>query len=226
MNGKLYCVGVGSGDPALLTQKAVHVLREADVIACPVSGDGIMTALEVVKHLTSGKEILSCPMPMTHDQQELNKCHEHAAGQIRNLVQAGRIVAYITLGDPAIYSTYWYIDRYLRSAGIIAEIVPGVPSFCAAAAAAGVSLCEGGEPLHILPANHVTGEMPRGNKVLMKAGREMLAVRDMLQARGEIANAVLVSRCGMEGETIVRDISTLTEPPGYFSVVLIRRDSQ
>ena len=96
---------------------------------------------------------------------------------------------------------------------------------CAAAAALGRALCEDGEMLHIIPASHGAvdeGLDLAGSKVLMKAGKSILEVRDKLAARGELQNAALVERCGMEGQRIVTDLSTMDDPTGYFSIILVK----
>ncbi|MDO5141934.1 MAG: precorrin-2 C(20)-methyltransferase, partial [Eubacteriales bacterium] len=130
-------------------------------------------------------------------------------------------------GDPSIYSTCWYVLRRVQARGYTTALVPGVPSFCAAAAALGRALCEDDESLHILPASHGGLEealdLP-GSRVLMKAGRSIGAVRDALAARGELAQAALVERCGMAGERIVTDLATLDDSTGYFATILVKED--
>ena len=102
---------------------------------------------------------------------------------------------------------------------------PAFPSACGGAAALGRALCEDGEMLHIIPASHGAvdeGLDLAGSKVLMKAGKSILEVRDKLAARGELQNAALVERCGMEGQRIVTDLSTMDDPTGYFSIILVK----
>ncbi len=101
-------------------------------------------------------------------------------------------------------------------------MVPGVPSFCAAAAALGRALCEGSEALHILPASHGQALPEGGNLVLMKAGKSILDSCRELERAGRLQDAALVERCGMEGERIVTDLSALHEATGYFSVILVK----
>ena len=115
----------------------------------------------------------------------------------------------------------------LAARGYAAELVPGVPSFCAAAAAMGRALCEDGEMLHIIPATHGRAEEGlalSGSKVLMKAGRGVLRVREELRESGQLENAALVERCGMEGERLVYDMDELREPSGYFSIILVKEE--
>lgn len=225
--GILYGVGVGPGDPELLTLKAARILRQCDVIAAPRAGAGAQAALTIAAPYAADKPVLHCDTPMTRDAETLARSHDKAANDICALLGQGKTVAFLTLGDPSVYSTYAYMHDRVRERGFAAELVPGVPSFCAAAAALGRPLCVGEEMLHIIPASHGATEqgldLP-GSKVLMKAGREILSVRDELARRGEIQNAALVERVGMEGERIVNDLSALADPTGYFSIILVRGD--
>ena len=222
MKGKLYGVGVGPGDPELLTRKAVRLLRECDVVAAP---DGERTAYQIAKEFAEGKPVLFCDLPMTRDKAAMRESHKAAADTLCALLDEGKTVVFLTLGDPSVYSTYWYIHRLVAGRGYAAEMVPGVPSFCAAAAALGRALCEGSEPLHILPASHGQEIPARGNLVLMKAGKSVLEVRGELERMGRLSEAALVERCGMEGQRVVTDLSELTEATGYFSVILVKEDA-
>ena len=223
--GTLYGVGVGPGDPELLTAKAIRVISESDLIAVPQSGAGEQTALAIAAQYIGDKPLLHCDMPMTRDKALRDACHDRAADEICAQLDAGKSVAFLTLGDPTVYSTCWYVLRRVQARGYETQIIPGVPSFCAAAAALGRALCEDSEMLHIIPASHgVLDEaldLP-GSRVLMKAGKSILEVRDTLAARGELANAALVERCGMEGERIVTDLAALDDPTGYFSIILVK----
>lgn len=228
MKGTLYGVGVGPGDPELMTLKAVRILRTCDVVAVPASGENEQTALRIAAEYMADKPVVHCEMPMLRDRQKLSESHDRAADALCRLLDEGKTVAFLTLGDPAIYSTYWYVHKRVRARGYDAAFIPGVPSFCAAAAALGAALCEGSQMLHIVPASH--GETARGldlpgNKILMKAGRGILEVRDALQARGQLPQAALVERCSMQDERIVRDLSTLDDPTGYFSIILVKEDA-
>ena len=107
--GKLYGVGVGPGDPELVTRKAERILRGADVVAVPDKGAGEKTALHIVREFVEGKELLCCPTPMVRDRSLLDGCYERIAEDICALLDQGRSVAFITLGDPTVYSTYIYV---------------------------------------------------------------------------------------------------------------------
>lgn len=220
--GILYGVGVGPGDPELLTMKAVRILREADVIAAPDTG-GEKTALGICKEYIAGKPILLCDMPMLRDKALLARKYDSAADEICSILDSGRNVAFITLGDPTVYSTYLYVHQRVRARGYTAELVPGVPSFCAAAARLGESLCEAAEPLTIIPASNreidTFLDLP-GTKVLMKTGRAMAQVKRTLSERRVSVQSV--ENCGLAGERVFRSLDEIDTEAGYFSIVVVK----
>jgi precorrin-2/cobalt-factor-2 C20-methyltransferase len=227
MVGKLYGVGIGPGDPELLTVKAVRLLAAADVIAAPDTGGESQTALSIVAEYIHGKPLLSCPSPMTRDRAVLEAAWRESAQRICALLEEGKQVVFITLGDPSIYSTYTYVHRLVVEQGYPAEIVPGVPSFCAAAAKLGLPLCEGEERLLIVPASHGGLEESldvKANKVLMKAGRQLGETQDCLRRRGELEQASLVVNCGLPGEQVWTQFADapLDQKGSYFSLVILR----
>lgn len=225
MRGILYGIGVGPGDPELMTLKAARILRACDVVAAPQSAGNDKTAMAIAAGFVEGKPVLYLDMPMTRDKAKMDESHDAAAGRICQLLDEGKTVAFLTLGDPSIYSTYWYVHKRVLARGYDAQLVPGVPSFCAAAAAANTALVEGSEMLHIIPASHDStdeGLSLPGAKVLMKAGRSILQVRDKLRAQGKLNQAVLVERATMDGQRVVRDLDALDDPTGYFSIILVK----
>lgn len=222
--GKLYGVGVGPGDPELLTRKAERVLREADIVAVPDKGAGEKTALNIVSGLVAGKELLYCPAPMVRDQAVLEASYQESADRICARLDEGKTVAFITLGDPTVYSTYIYVHKKVLARGYEAELIPGVPSFCAVAARLNTSLCEGAERLLIVPASHDAADCLdiRANKVFMKAGKAIGELQGQLAERGLLEHASLVANCGMEGELVCPRFADMTDGTGYFSIVLVK----
>ena len=107
--GILYGVGVGPGDPELLTKKAERILREADIVAVPDKGSGEKTALNIVRDVVADKQLLPCPTPMVRDKALLDRCYEKITDDLCALMDQGKTVAFITLGDPTVYSTYMYV---------------------------------------------------------------------------------------------------------------------
>ncbi len=219
--GILYGVGVGPGDPELLTLKAARILQEADVIAMPDKGSGEGTAEAIAGAYLVGKERLNCPTPMTRDRKVLEECYARSADTLCALLDAGKTVAFITLGDPTVYSTYIYIHRLVVERRYEAELIPGVPSFCAVAARLGVSLCQGEEKLLIVPASHdVTSwvDLP-ANQIYMKAGRKLGELQALLAQHGRLEDAMAVSNCGMANEGVWPHFRDMAGDEGYFTVV-------
>ena len=174
MSGIAYGVGVGPGDPELMTQKAIRLIRENDVIAVPGQDAKVSVAYRIAAAMVpelAQKELVPVPMPMTRDKERLRKAHVEGARLIESYLNQGKNVVYLTLGDPSIYGSFSYLQRLLLSDGYPVETVPGVPSFSAAAARLNLPLVEGDEPLHVAPGAHDMGETLRlpGTCVLMKA---------------------------------------------------------
>ena len=136
-------------------------------------------------------------------------------------------MAFITLGDPTVYSTYLYIHRRVLAMGYEARLIPGVPSFCAVAAALGTGLCEGSDRLLIVPASHrdvADCLAVDANLVFMKAGRELGALRQKLEDASLLEGAAMVENCGMEGERVFPRFAGAPADSGYFSVVVVKRN--
>ena len=225
--GILYGIGVGPGDPELMTLKAVKILKECDIVAAPKSDGNDKTATNIASEFIKDKTILYCDMPMTRDKKIMENSHKVAADEICVLLDEGKTVAFLTLGDPSIYSTYWYIHRLVLKRGYNAQIIAGVPSFCAAAASLNMALVEGSEMLHIIPASHNStdeGLSLSGTKVLMKAGKSILDVREKLRNQGKLKNSALVERATMPDERVIFDLDTLDNPTGYFSIIISKEN--
>lgn len=224
MLGKLYGIGVGPGDPELLTLKGARIIKECPVTAIADSGSE-NRALEIAGENAEGKEIIRCPMPMTKDEAVLESARRKSADMVKEWLDKGRDVAFITLGDPTVYSTYIYIHRLIKDAGYETEIIPGVTSFCAASAAFGDSLCDAGEPLIIIPGSYTGYEklldIP-GSKVIMKSGKNIALVKEALRKRGVEAKAKLAEKCGMQGERLFEDIKQAPDDAGYFSLLMVK----
>ena len=155
MNGHLYGIGVGPGDPELLTMKAARILGCVDLIlaASSTKNEGSL-ALDIARpHLSPGAEIISLGFPMTRSGDALRAAWEENARLVLAELEKGRDAAFLTLGDPMLYSTFAYLLRTLR--GLAPDqsvtVVPGITSFQAAAAATETVLAEGSENLLVLP---------------------------------------------------------------------------
>ncbi len=224
MNGVLYGVGVGPGDPKMLTLQAVEVLRAADVIAVPDTS-GEKTAMKIVADYIKGKEILYCPMPMSRDLKLLEKSHLTSCELMEKELVKGKDVAFITLGDPTVYSTYMSIQRIMAQKGHITKTIPGITSFCATAGALNTSLCDRGEALHIIPASYEDTEellALKGTKVLMKSGKSLAGIKAILKKMGLYGNSKMVECCSMENEKIYESLDQVPDESSYFSIIIVK----
>ena len=231
----VYAVGVGPGDPELLTRKAERIIREADVICAPTgAAEAGSYALSIVEQFIdrSRQEVLVQVFPMVKDQQGLDPFWEEAADQVAQRIAAGKDVVFITIGDPFLYSTYLYIHRILlvKYPGIAIEIVPGISSILASSAASGVPLGLGGERIAILPATYENEELKRtleefDTVVLMKVNRVFDRVYAVLKELGRDKGGVFVRRVGSGDEELHYDLEALVgKKLDYLSMLIVRKN--
>lgn len=225
MLGKLYGVGVGPGDPELLTLKSVRIIKESDIIAIPNTDKDKCAAYKIVKQIIKDiddKEFLYIDMPMTKDEEKLKNSHEAGKNIIIENLKEGKNIAFLTLGDPVIYSTYIYIHKLIKEAGYETEIINGITSFCACAAKINEGLVEKSQELHIIPASYQIEEslgFP-GTKVLMKSGKKISDVKDKIKEKN--LKAVMIENCGMPDEKIYRSVEEIPENAGYYSLIIVK----
>ena len=227
MKGTLYGVGVGPGDPEMMTYLAVETIERCHVIAVPADGREHAVSYRIANGIVKGlekKECLNLSIPMTKDAEILAKNYETAAGRIIEKLEKGQDVAYLTLGDPTIYSTYIYIHRIVKAKGYKTQIVNGIPSFCAVAARLGESLADRSEQLHIIPSTYDIEEALSypGSKVLMKAASRLSFVKQTLEEKK--MTGVMVENCGMPDEHIYDSVGDMPEKAGYYTTVLLKEN--
>ncbi|MGD0919515.1 MAG: precorrin-2 C(20)-methyltransferase [Thermodesulfobacteriota bacterium] len=231
--GKLYGIGIGPGDPKLLTLRAREILDQADVIFCPKGDeDKASWARSIIEATTSApKEFIELPFPMTRNKRRLEVYWQKAARRIAQEIANGKQGAFITLGDPFIYSTYIYLARTLRKKfpEIEVETIPGISAFNAAAARAEIPLVEGDERLAILPVRKDLRGLREAfhafdTVVLMKVGSKLDKVMALLAELDLLKQSVLVSRLGQPGEKMIHDLSSLKKikKEGYLSVIIVK----
>ena len=225
MPGIAYGVGVGPGDPELMTLKAARLIRKSDVIAVPGSEPAESVAYRIAAGAVpeiAEKELVAIHMPMIRDREKIDREHRRAAKLVERYLDKGKNVVYLTLGDPTVYCSFSYIQHFLEADGYPVALVSGVSSFCAAAARLNLSLAEWDEPLHVMPAAHRLDhalEQP-GAYVLMKSAGEMKAVKAMLRDSGRRVS--MVENCGMEGERVFRGVGEIPDDAGYFSLIIAK----
>jgi precorrin-2/cobalt-factor-2 C20-methyltransferase len=232
--GQVYAVGVGPGDPELLTRGAERVIRGAAVIVAPsAGGDDTSYALSIIEQFLDRErqEVVVHHFPMTRDQEVLNPLRLRAAREIAGHAAAGRDVAFITIGDPLLYSTFQPIFRILGEEypDISVKFVPGISSISAAASAAGTPLALADESVAILPAT--TGEEKIlktleefDTVVLLKVSRAFHRIYGMLLQLGLEKNAVFVRRVGSADEEVIHDLASLVgKKLDYLSLLIVKK---
>lgn len=230
--GKLYGVGVGPGDPELMTVKAIRTIERSDVIVVPgkKAEDSVayQIAAGICKNLAD-KRLVAVEMPMVKDETKLKAGHRAAAEKIEAMLDEGLNVSFLNLGDVTVYATYMYVHQIVEADGYDTEIINGITSFTAAAARLNTDLVEKAQPLHVIPSSYRKDTVDAllalpGTKILMKSGKEMANIRDAVLASGQ--EAVMVERCGMPGEKIYRDPAEIPDDASYYSVIIVKEKQE
>jgi precorrin-2/cobalt-factor-2 C20-methyltransferase len=208
-----------------MTLKAIRLIRENRVIALPGKEPKETVAYKIAAAVApelADKELVPVYMPMVKDRARLEEEHRKGARLLEQYLEQGRNVVYLTLGDPTIYCTFSYLQHVLEADGYTVELVPGVPSFCAAAARLGLPLAEWDEPLHVLPAVHKTEDelSQSGTYVLMKSASHMAEVKALLRRSGRDVSAV--ENCSMATEKVYRSVDEIPDDAGYFSLIVAK----
>ena len=246
MSAVLYGVGVGPGDSKLLTLKALQVIESCDMLVIPVSDKEFSNpvyeeenkrSLDIYLEKSVAYQIvlaevpsiqsyakLYLPMPMIKDKERLKKVHDLSANVIAEHLEKGKKLAFLTLGDPSIYSTYLYMHERILKKGYQTEIIPGIPSFCAAAAKANISLAKNKEEIHIIPASYQAEEMLSlsGTKILMKSGKKITEIKKILKEKQ--LPFTMVENCGMKNENIYTLADEIPDESSYYSLIMIKEE--
>lgn len=225
--GTFYAVGVGPGDPELLTLKACRTLEACPVVAAPRTRSGGMLALDIARGAVdlTEKEILPLDLTMAVALSGRQEAHDLAAEEIARRLTQGQDVAMAVLGDVAVYASCTPLIDRLEAQGFDCVMVPGVTSFSAAAARLGISLTETDRPLAIVPGNVELDENAMnfpGSKVLMKSGIHLDEVRSALEAQGMLDRAALVANCGLPEELVSKNLRELPERLSYFTTIIVK----
>lgn len=235
MKGKLYGIGVGPGDSELLTVKGARLISEADVIITPKTEkkDGSV-ALQIAKpYIEDHTDIVPVVFPMVMNESQQAKGWEEARQIIVSLLEAGKKVVFLTLGDPMFYSTYMYVYGLVEQAGYEIETVPGVTAYCAIGARLGYPIVEKEEVLAIVPATAPKEKIDKvlavaDDAVIMKVYRNFADVQETLKKYDMADNAVMISRCGLDGEEIYENVAELPSDLklNYLSTILTKRKNR
>lgn len=230
--GTLYGIGVGPGDPDLITLKAVKALAHVDVVLAAASpkNDASLALSIAAPHLRPGADILRLDFPMTRDAAVLQAAWNANAEAVLGVLGQGKSAAFLTLGDPLTYSTFGYLLRTLngRLEEVPVEVVPGITSYQAAAARTGRVLAESGESLAVVSGVAGEDELRRvlasvDSAVILKAYKNLPVIRRVLAELGLGDRCTFVTRLGHAGEQVLHGLDALPENPSYFSLILVRR---
>jgi len=234
MAGILYGVGVGPGDPELITIKAVNIINKADIIIAPkTEKKNESIALGIAsKYINNNTKIVFQVFPMTKDETEINKTVNNNAEEIKEFLKNDKVVVFLTLGDPMLYSTYIYIYKLLKDEYNIVTI-PGITSFSDIAARTGFPLAEKDEILKIIPATTDINVIESNledypcNLVLMKVYKNAKELINKLELKGCINKFVMATNSGLKDEKIVYSPDEIKNTPKkYLSTILAKKDNK
>lgn len=229
MSGKLYGLGVGPGDPELLTLKAVRLIGSCDVVAYPAPADGAesMARRIAAEHIPAGKTEIVISTPMTPGNFPADDVYDKYAAEIAGHLAAGRDVAVLCEGDPFLYGSFMYLFGRL-SADHPTEVIPGVSSIGACAARSGRPLVSRNQVLTVVPAPLDEDRLERtiaasDATAIMKVGRHLPKVRRVLAKLGCEAEAAYIERATLSEEKVMPLSDVTGDSAPYFSMILVRR---
>lgn len=242
MAGTLYGVGVGPGDPDLLTLKAVRILNNCDIIAIPANDKNRCTAYLIAEKAVdfTNKKIISVAIPMTTEETRLNEAYTKGTLEIIAYLKEGRDVAFLNLGDPTVFGTYMTVHYMVSQRGFDTEIVNGITSFSAVAAKVSLPLGSRQGAIHIIPGYYSMNSDEDGlnenalveyalkgdTLVFMKSASELLNIKLLLKRIREKVPTLTVkavSNCCMMDEIIYNDIDEIEDECSYFTTIIAQK---
>lgn len=232
--GTFFAVSVGCGSADMLTIQALEVLKACSVICFPETSDGHHIAFDAVSAAldVSAKELLFCPMPMTHDSEKLSRAYSAACEQCAARLRAGTDVAFVALGDVSLYATAAHVASHLAPLGFPVRYIAGVTSITAAACACALELAGKESPVTIIPADAyikngklVQALRAEGTKVFMKAGKSLPKLLSAISAAGLLDCSYLVQNVSLDTERRYCGNELLQLPAAalecYLSIVIV-----
>jgi precorrin-2/cobalt-factor-2 C20-methyltransferase len=228
MSGIVYGVGVGPGDPELVTVKAARLINAADLIAYPAPEEGDSFARSIAaSHMREGQREFAIRMKIGEGQYPKDEVYDAAADRLAEAAAAGDVVVVLCEGDPFFYGSFMYLYARLASR-VRVKVVPGVSSLMACAIASGGALAAKNDVLTIVPAPLPEAELKRRlaeveAAAIIKVGRHLAKVRKVLDELGLSANTRYVEHATLDSQKVIRldDLDGATAP--YFSMLLVHR---
>ena len=232
MVGKLYIIGVGPGDSGLLTVRALELVQKARRVFIPVSGEGRESlALDIIQeHISAEASVTELVFPMSHDRKIMESAYRENYLLISSVLRTGADAVLVTIGDPSTYSTAWQVLRLVHQYAPEAtwEVVPGITSYAAAAARAGIQLTQGHESLAVVSSYSDSRKLKSvidcaDAIVFLKTYRKREMLLELLRSKGLLDRCIYISRCGLPKESIIRDFSLLPQEADYFSMIILKK---
>ena len=231
--GTFYGIGVGPGDPELITVKAKNVLERVRYVFTPISGKGKKSvAYSIAKTFISpDASVETLVFPMTTSKKVCEKAWEENVMKIVAVLEKSNDVAFITIGDPMMYSTYGYLLKKMKTMypNVLPITIPGVPSYLAGAASANLPLAEGNEVLTLIPGN-TSGEKTRkllsltDTAIFLKHHKKTENLCKVLQDMNLHNKTIYVSRCGFEDQIVTSNPTPdLLEKADYLSLLVVKK---
>lgn len=234
MAKQFYGVGVGVGDSGLLTLKAVETLKNVDYICTPVSTNSDSSrALEIISDLITDQEkFMRLEFKMSKQKEELERSRCQAARKINDLLNSGQSVAFVTIGDPLLYSTYSYMLEKIKkwNPQVEVETVPGINSITASAAKYNLALAEGKENTAIISDVKSEEYLEKvfalfETVIILKLSRNYRTVYPVLDKLNLKENVVIASKCGFNDEFYTEDIDYFKdEKIAYLTLMIVKRE--
>jgi precorrin-2/cobalt-factor-2 C20-methyltransferase len=231
--GTFYGIGVGPGDPELMTVKAQRVLQKAQCVFTPIAGEGRESIAHTIarQFISPDATVTKLIFPMTRDKTVCEKSWEDNAHQIESTLKKGNDAVFLTLGDPMTYSTYGYLLKKMELLypQVEAVTIPGVPSYLAVAAASNLPLVEGSEILTLIPGNtppdKIREFLSSSDTILfLKHHRNAATIYNILKEMNMDDKAIYVTRCGFEEhKTTTKPTKESLEQPDYLSLIIVKK---
>lgn len=227
MSGKLIGVGLGPGDPDLLTLKAASALETASVVAYPtLPGTSSFARSIAADFLAPGVEEIAIEVPMTPAREPAQAAYDEGAARIAAVLEAGQDVAVLCEGDPFFYGSYMYLHARL-SDRFDSEVIPGITSLSAASAALGLPLVARNDRLTVIPGPRDTDELTQRIEnaeavAIMKVGRHLGRIRQVVEDLGLLDNSTYVERATLPNQRLL-PLAEAPDPAPYFSLILIAK---
>jgi precorrin-2/cobalt-factor-2 C20-methyltransferase len=228
MNGVLYGVGVGPGDPELITLKSLRLIKSTEVIAYPkLKGSRSFARNIIEEFIDLPKFEIAIEIPMTVNRLPAQRAYDAAAQEISSHLNMGKNVVFLCEGDPFFYGSFMYLHSRLYKKYLV-EIVPGVSSMTACAAMAKKPLAARNEVLTVLPGPLSKKELERrladnNSSAIMKVGRHIKKIKSVIDRLGLMDSSLYIERASLKEQKVLKLIDAPEVAP-YFSMVLVNKE--